>query len=196
MAHQNHGLKMRQAFVLGTNVSLHLVSFLFFLIYFGVPSIEKYLEKKTIIVTFEEQTNGIRAPAVTFFAAKNSILGWKTLDESIIEDITTFDLFDHCNSINISDIETCVSTDTFNLTDFLKTARLGFTDQTTTKDFLDESSSSFWTKDFTTHYLGTFFTLKPSITISKNHSDVIAFYFNASFTYSVLIHDDNFFLVN
>ena len=50
MAHQNHGLKMRQAFVLGTNVSLHLVSFLFFLIYFGVPSIEKYLEKKTIIV--------------------------------------------------------------------------------------------------------------------------------------------------
>ena len=187
---------MRQTFVLGTNFSLHLVSFLFFLIYFGVPSIEKYLEKKTIIVTFEEQTNGIRAPAVTFSAAKNSIIGWKTLDESIIEDVMTFDLFDHCNSINISDIETCVSTDTFNLTDFLKTARLGWTDQTTTKDFLDESSSSFWTKDFTSHYLGTLFTLKPSRTISKNNSDVIAFHFDASFTYSMLIHDENFFLVN
>ena len=115
MAHQNQGKKIRQTFLLGTNVLLHLVSFLLFLGYFGVPSIEKYLEKQTIIVTSEEQTNGIRAPAVTFSAAKNSILGWKTLDESIIEDFTTFDLFDHCNSINISDIETCVSTDTFRL---------------------------------------------------------------------------------
>ena len=88
-----------------------------------------------------------------------------------------------------------MSTDTFQLNDFVKKARLGFTDQST-KDFLDKSSSSFWTKDFTSHYLGTFFTLKPSRTISKNHSDVIAFYFNASFTYSVLIHDENFFLVN
>ena len=163
-----HGLKMRQTFVLGTNFSLHLVSFLFFLIYFGVPSIEKYLEKKTIIVTSEEQTKGIRAPAVTFFAAKNSIFGWKTLDESILEDVMTFDLFDHCNSINISDIETCVSTDTFNLTDFLKTARLGWTDQTTTKDFLDESSSSFWTKDFTSHYLGTLFTLHYRLKLIKS----------------------------
>ena len=196
MAYRNQVLKLRPTFVLGTNFFLYLVSFLLFLGYFGIPSIEKYLEKQTIIVTSEEQTNGIRAPAVTFSAAKNSILGWKTLDESIIEDFTTFDLFDHCNSINISDIDTCVSTDTFQRADFLKTARLGFTEQTIKKDFLDESSSSFWTEDFTSHYLGTHFTLKPSVTISKNHSDVIAFHFNASFTYSVLIHDENFFLVN
>ena len=68
MAHQNQGKKIRQTFVLGTNFLLHLVSFLLFLGYFGVPSIEKYLEKQTIIVTSEEQTNGIRAPAVTFSA--------------------------------------------------------------------------------------------------------------------------------
>ena len=115
MAYRNQVLKLRPTLVLGTNFFLYLVSFLLFLGYFGIKSIEKYLEKQTIIVTSEEQTNGIRAPAVTFSAAKNSILGWKTLDESIIKDFTTFDLFDHCNSINISDIETCVSTDTFRL---------------------------------------------------------------------------------
>ena len=91
MASCYHDLTLRQKFVIGTNVLLHLVSFLLFLGYFGVPSIEKYLEKQTIIVTSEEQTNGIRAPAVTIFATKNSLLGWKTLDQSIIEDITSFD---------------------------------------------------------------------------------------------------------
>ena len=151
MAHQNQDLGMRQTFVLGTNFLLHLISFVLFLAYFGVPSIEKYLEKQTIIVTSEEHTKGIMAPAVTVSAARNSILGWKTLNESIIEDFKSFDLFDHCNSLNITDIETCVSNDTFQLSDFVKTARLGFTEQTTTKDFLDKSSSSYWTEDFTSH---------------------------------------------
>ena len=82
---------LRQNIVIGTNVLLHLVSFLLFLGYFGVPSIEKYLEKQTIIVTSEEQTNGIRAPAVTIFATEKSVLGWKTLDQSTIEDTTSFD---------------------------------------------------------------------------------------------------------
>ena len=187
---------MRQTFVLGTNFLLHLISFVLFLAYFGVPSIEKYLEKQTIIVTSEEHTKGIMAPAVTVSAARNSILGWKTLNESIIEDFKSFDLFDHCNSLNITDIETCVSNDTFQLSDFVKTARLGFTEQTTTKDFLDKSSSSYWTEDFTSHYIGRHFTLKPSVTISKSDSDVIAFHLDAVFSYFVLIHDENFFVFN
>ena len=198
MAHQNQGKKIRQTFLLGTNVLLHLVSFLLFLGYFGVPSIEKYLEKQTIIVISEEQTNGIRAPAVTFSAAKSSILGWKTLNESSIgfDGFKSFDLLDHCNSMNMTDLKSCVLDDTFNLTDFLKTARLGFTEQTITKDFLDASSSSFWTEDFTIPSLGRHFTLKPSVTISKKVSDVIAFHMDANFSYSVLIHDENFFVFN
>ena len=96
----------------------------------------------------------------------------------------------------MTDIETCVLNDTFSKTDFLFAARLGFTEQTTTRDFLDESSSSFWTEDFNVNYLGRHFTLRLSQTISKNESDVIAFYIDASFTYSVFIHDENFFHVN
>ena len=194
MAYRNQGLKLRQTFVFGANFLIHLVLFLLFLGLFGISSIKKYLDKKTIIVASEEQTNGIMAPAVTLSATKQSILGWKTLNQSSIG-FQHFDLFDHCNSINMTDIETCVLNDTFSKTDFLYTARLGFTEQTT-RDLLDESSSLFWTEDFTIPFLGRHFTLKPSVTIYKNDSDVIAFYIDAGFSYSVLIHDENFFVFN
>ena len=194
MAKRNKGLKLRQTIVFGANFLIYLVLFLLFLGLFGISSIKKYLDKKTIIVTYEEQTNGIMAPAVTLSATKQSILGWKTLNESSIN-FEDFDLFDHCNSLNMTDIETCVVNDTFSKTDFLFAARLGFTEQTTTRDFLDESSSSFWTEDFTIPFLGRHFTLKPSVTISKNHSDVIAFYIDAGFSH-VQLHDENFFVFN
>ena len=49
---------------------------------------------------------------------------------------------------------------------------------------------------FTIPFLGRHFTLKPSVTISKNNSDVIAFYIDAGFSYVVQIHDENFFVFN
>ena len=118
MAKRNKGLKLRQTIVFGANFLIYLVLFLLFLGLFGISSIKKYLDKKTIIVTSEEQTNGIMAPAVTLSATKQSILGWKTLNQSSIG-FQHFDLFDHCNSINMTDIETCVLNDTFNKSDFL-----------------------------------------------------------------------------
>ena len=81
MAKRNKGLKLRQTIVFGTNFLIYLVLFLLFLGLFGISSIKKYLDKKTIIVTYEEQTNGIMAPAVTLSATKQSILGWKTLNQ-------------------------------------------------------------------------------------------------------------------
>ena len=56
----NFKSELPQTFVFGTDVLLHLVSLLLFVGYFGVPSNEKYLEKKTIIFTSEEQTKGIK----------------------------------------------------------------------------------------------------------------------------------------
>ena len=84
MANQNKGLKLRQIFVFGTNFLIYLILFLLFLGLFGISSIKKYLDKKTIIVTYEEQTNGIMAPAITLSATKQSIFGWKTLNQSSI----------------------------------------------------------------------------------------------------------------
>ena len=39
-----------------------------FLCFFGVPSVERYLDSKVMVVTEEKDTAGIPAPAVTVFA--------------------------------------------------------------------------------------------------------------------------------
>ena len=184
------GSKWCQTLVSGTNILLHLLLFLFFLTFFGVPSIEKYLARKTIVIFSEEHTNGIEAPAITFVAS-NGWIGWKTADESM-ED--PFDMVAHCQRLNTTDMESCISRDTFQLADFLRAARLGFYDEE--HSFLSESSSSFWTEDITVHYLGRHFTLQPSQKITRNSSDTPSFFLDASFSYSVFIHDENFFLIN
>ena len=194
MATTDPGLKWRQTLVFGTNFLLHLVLFLLFLGFFGGPAIEKYLDRRTIVIFSEELTNGIEAPAITFSPSKHSILGWKTVNESMKDPTTSFDMVDHCHGLNTTDVETCVSHDTFQLADYLRTARIGFYDEN--NSFLSESSSSFWTEDITIPYLGRHFTLKPSQIITRSPSDALAFYLDASFSYSVFIHDENFFLVN
>ena len=187
-------LKWPQTFVFASNLLLHLLLFLLFLIFFGVPSIEKYLERKTIVITSEEQTNGIEAPAITFVPSNYSIYGWKTVEENLEDPTPYFDMVDHCQKLNTTDMESCISRDTFQLADFLRAARLGFYSEK--RSFLNETSFSSWTMDITVPYMGRHFTLKPSQKITRNSSDTPAFFLNANFSYSVFVHDENFFLVN
>ena len=64
------------------NSILHLALFVLFLIFFGVPSLEKYLEKQTIVISSEEQSNGIEAPAITFALKKPS---WISVDDKDLD---------------------------------------------------------------------------------------------------------------
>ena len=194
MARGQPGFKWRHSFLFATNLLLHLLLFFLFLIFFGLPSIEKYLAGKTIVIFSEEETNGIEAPAITFLPSKNGWNGWKTVNESIQDPTTSFDMVDHCQRLNTTDMESCILRDTFKLDDFMKVARLGF--YVEEHSFLGESSSSFWTKDVTVPYSGRHFTLKPSQKITKDSKDSPAFFLDATFSYSVFIHDENFFLLN
>ena len=186
--------KCCQTLVFATNLLLYLLLFSFFLTFFGVPSIEKYLARKTIVILSEEQTNGIDAPAITF-VAQTGWIGWKTANESMEDPTTSFDLVDHCQRLNTTwNMESCISRDTFQSTDFLRAARLGFYNED--RSFLSESSASLWTEDITIPFLGRHFTLKPSQKITRNSPDTPAFILDANFSYSVFIHDENFFLIN
>ena len=153
-------MRWRWTLVFCTDLLLHLLLFLLFLAFFGVPAIEKYLERKTIVIFSEEQTNGIEAPAITFVPSNYSIFGWKSVEESTEDPNTSFDMVDHCRRLNATEMESCISHDTFQLDDFLRAARLGFYSEE--YSFLGESSSSFWTEDITVPYVGRHFTLKPS----------------------------------
>ena len=55
------------------NALVQLILVVLFLMLFGIPSIQKYLDKETIIVSSEEEINGIEAPAITVFVLKNTV---------------------------------------------------------------------------------------------------------------------------
>ena len=175
---------------------LQSVLFVLFMIFFGIPSVVKYLDKRTMIVFSEEDTNGIEGPAVTFLAAQiNGAGNWKSVTE-ITEKNNSLDMIDHCKKIGLTDLEACISNDTLALSDFLKEATHGYFES---KSLLSESlMKSLWTEDISTTSSGRHFTLKLPGKITSNFTDIIRFKFatSPSLIITIWIHDENLFLIN
>ena len=162
--------RMSPTLKLSLDFTLHLFLFVLFLIFFGIPTVHKYLAKETIVISSVEETNGIEAPAITIIARQTNAMGldldWKTVDEDM-SGIRDFNLVRHCKEISLGNVEACVSNDTFSLTDFLKEARLGFSEVDSSSLLHESTTSSLWTEDITTTFQGRYFTLKPSRSISR-----------------------------
>ena len=187
------------------NILLQLALFVIFLNFFGIPCVTKYLNKETMVVYSEEETNGIEAPAITVFAVKKTgiamsmmTLGWKTIDNSLTS-LDSFKMINHCMKTGWIDMKACISYDTFELSEFLKEAKLGlFDEKNTTSLFRDPSTSPLWTEDMTVTFSGRYFTLKLSKIINRRDSDVILFHMDttSSFIYTFFVHDESFFIYN
>ena len=137
--------------VLGAHLALQFVLFVLFLKFFGIPSIEKYLDQKTIVIYSEELTEGIEAPAITIIALRKirDPMGWKSVPENITYD--TFAMFNHCQSF--TNINNCVTNYTIEKGEFLKSAKLGPPNGNFTP-LLNESPLSMWWEDMTTTFFG------------------------------------------
>ena len=113
---------------MSTSIDLFLYGLLFvlFMVFFGIPSIEQYRKKETIFITSEKMTNGIDAPAISLITVDNNIgYGFKTetnQTNSITAKITGNFLWNHCQEINQLDLEGCISSDSYELAEFVKTA--------------------------------------------------------------------------
>ena len=186
--------KLHPNLLFSLNILLELTLFGLFLGFFGIPSVSKYLAKETIVISSVEDTNGIEAPAVTIIARQTNAmgltLGWKTADENMIS-IQNFKIVHHCKEINLTNLEACISNDTFGLHDFLKEAKLGLSKKAS-------SSLALWTEDMTATFHGRHFTWKPSQAITRNETDALVFKLNttSSFSYIGWVHDADFFLTN
>ena len=187
----------QQRFVLCFNVFLQLLLFFLFLIYFGKPSVEKYLEQKTIVVTTEEFTNGIEPPAITIvakdFSNNRSVPGWWSVNET--SSFRSFSMFQHCQTLNFSDMDACKMNDTIDLGDFLDSLRRGVFEENSTYHS-NWTSPATWTEDMTLTYIGRFFTLKLSTIMKPSPENALVFDVNPKFEYYVWVHDENIFLVN
>ena len=113
---------------MSSSIDLFLYGLLFvlFMVFFGIPSIEQYQKKETIFITSEKMTNGFDAPAISLIALDNNIgYGFKTetnQTNSITAKITGNFLWNHCQEINQLDLEGCISSDSYELAEFVKTA--------------------------------------------------------------------------
>ena len=171
---------------------LQIILFVPFLLFFGIPSVEKYLEKQTIIISSEKQTNGIEAPAITFAALKKQgvPMGWKSVDKDL--NLRSFVMLDHCHSLNFSNIDACQKNDTFARDDFMRSAQIGFYQENSTSLLNDYS----WTEDLTTTTFGRYFTLNPSRRITGSPDDALMFKLYNGFSYFIWVHDEDFFILN
>ena len=106
---------------------LYVLLLVLFMVFFGIPSVQKYQRKETIFLSSRKWTNGIKAPAITITALSNTTgYGWKTKSNqtsSMLGRYTNTFLLDHCKEINQTDIEACIHIDSFGLTDFLRRLR-------------------------------------------------------------------------
>ena len=166
MARSKDFKKLQPTLIFSFNIVLQLSLFVIFLNFFGIPAIRKYLQKETMVVYSEEETDGIEAPAITVVVNTDTGFGWKTLNKNVTN-FSSFNMFDLCMNAGFADVETCVSNDTFDLSEFLKEARLGLYDgMGTTSLFRDPSTSPLWTEDLTVTFSGRYFTLSLSRTIT------------------------------
>ena len=184
--------KLHPTLVFYFNIILQIVLFVIFLIFFGMPSVAKYLDQETIVISSEEKTNGIEAPAITFSALKNNV-GWKSVGNI---PYLMFNMVDHCEKIDLPDIGACVSNDTYEFDDFIKGARVGpFYRKSPLADL---STPSLRKEDLTCTPYGRHFTLKLRRTITRKESNFVLFKMdtNPDLFYSIWVHDEKYFLIN
>ena len=86
-------------------IFLHIGLFLIFLFDYGLPSINKYLDEKTIRIKSREETGGIEAPSITLSAMNPDIrLGWLNKSQDISHHNDTLRL----QCLGFSNISECI----------------------------------------------------------------------------------------
>ena len=176
-------------------MSLYGIFLVLFMVFFGIPSVEKYQRQETIFLSSRKLTNGIEAPAVTFVVLSNTTgYGWKTKTNqtsSVDGRYTNTFLLDHCKEINQTDLETCISNDSFALTDFLTTATFQMTGSS-----LNEKNTSSWREDIDITADGRHFTWKPQRFISPAVEDFVFITVRKNFKFYIYVHDVNFYVLS
>ena len=96
---------------------LQLGLFLIFLSFFGLPSIQNYLEGKVLTVESKEETGGVAAPAITLCARDSNSGPWK--EEGGLEAT-----LDKCSGVE--NVFTCMKANAWQMEDVVTKALKGY----------------------------------------------------------------------
>ena len=160
--------------------------FAIFLWLFGIPAIKRYRKQEVIVISSIEHTGGILAPTISVVVRKSPFMtGWKS--DNITSSVELID--DQCGKA--SDIQECILEGTFNFSDVIKDAHLGYTEYESLMD------SSLWREDFSFTYYGRYFTLNTGRRLTPNYAvDQIFLHLQKELNYKVFIYHEKFFVPN
>ena len=160
--------------------------FAIFLWLFGLPAIKLYQKQEVMVISSIEHSGGILAPTVSVIVRNNfSMKGWRSENISSSMDV----IQDQCGKA--SDIQRCILDGTYNLSDVVKSAHIGYK--------VNESlmESSLWREDFTITPYGRYFTLNIGKRITPDYAvDQIFLHLHQKFNYKIFIYHQKFFVPN
>ena len=160
-----------------------------FLHLFGKPALERYLDKKVVVVTSRRETGGTEAPAITLVVRnRNTATAWK---KEILMDNYFVDYFCSEPGQNQS-IFYCIDKNTYNLSEISQSVNLGLPGRV--GGFSNEVKYS-WIEDFSYSFMGRTYTL--NITTKLNYSSLdeglLRIELERDLDYYIFVHDLNFF---
>ena len=163
---------LKTLITLGPRILVQVALLTIFLYFFGFPAVARFAKKKVMVVETTTDNRGIPSPAITIAAINQ------------IKDDSCFD--------KGASIEDCLERDTFNRSETVRRVIIGWKRKkeiNLTQENLRE--------DFTLNYAGRYFTLDLPMKIGPDDNvDQIFLELNTNLTYTVLIHDPEYFLYN
>ena len=169
--------------------TIHCILFLIFLIYFGIPSVERYQDKKVVVTSVNVKTENIPSPGITICTMNEQGNGFKNFNitpgVAIVRQV--------CKNETGQDIANCINNETFDFASSLKNVFLGVPHGTYSLDAIQEHV----TPDFTHPSAGVCHTIafgEPFGT--RLMTDIIGVELNVENDYHLFVHDPNFFLIN
>ena len=157
---------------LGPRILVQVVLLTTFLYFFGFPAVARFSKKEVMVVETTKDTRGIPSPAITI---------------AVVSQIKNDSCFEKDASI-----EHCLERDTLNRSEVLRRVIIGWT----RKKEINVTQENI-REDFTSNYAGRYFTLDLPMKIGPEaHEDQLFLELNTNQTYSVFIHDPQYFLYN
>ena len=178
---------LKMPFFLFFTVILQLVLLAIFLLFFGLPAVQRFLAGEVMVMYSQEASGGIEAPSITA-SARNSKTNraWKSMN--ISPDIGSL-LENQCSGLANKTLEQCIVQKTFTQSDVIKEAFLGTSSRTPLLD---------WQRDFTdVSEVGMSYTLNMEGKIGTDgfiHQIYVLLDYDK--TYDIYIHDSKFFAVS
>ena len=156
-----------------------------FLFYFGLPAVERFRERKVLLVSSRRASGGILAPAITIMARNSQFEGWRN-----VEPPHSYDIIERkCSN---KTIEKCIHDNTFNRSELVNDVLIGFDER---KSLI--ATENLFSEDFTFPFVGRTYTLNNSLRLSPGRvHDQLFITFKHGKNYTIYIHDQHFFVPN